>query len=206
METETVIHSDNDFATVAYLRIKNASLEPKESAAIDPTVPQLLDDTYDSVRQAAELNSNPEPVLSIPQFKAKEHLLHLYLQSSHKIGPWVTVTNVESTTILGDTSISLEHEVRECFETLRGMFNPSTFRPDFVNLNRPAGQILPQPLTLYQHQHIHILHGPFRQRQQHISDVLRKQSPDTCLRGSGLLPVAESREAGLHSIRGRETF
>ncbi|KDN51092.1 hypothetical protein RSAG8_00721, partial [Rhizoctonia solani AG-8 WAC10335] len=43
-ETETVIHSDHSFATVAYLQIKDAVLEDKpQSTPSAPTIPPLLD-------------------------------------------------------------------------------------------------------------------------------------------------------------------
>lgn len=132
VETETVIHSDNDFATVAYLRIKKASLEPREPTATEPLVPLLLDDTYDGVHQDVEQDSMSKPVPPMPQCGAGGPPHHFYPQSSHKVGPWVTVTNVESTSILEDTSISLKDEVRECFEKLQGMFSPSTIRLNFL--------------------------------------------------------------------------
>ena len=52
---DTVIHSDNDFATVAYLRIKSGTLEGKTSAeSIDPVIPNLLEEAFEEVRSALE--------------------------------------------------------------------------------------------------------------------------------------------------------
>ena len=53
-EVETVVHSDNDFATVAYLRIKKASLQPKTSPStadsLDVTVPPVLTEAFSDLR------------------------------------------------------------------------------------------------------------------------------------------------------------
>ncbi|EIN10404.1 hypothetical protein PUNSTDRAFT_22799, partial [Punctularia strigosozonata HHB-11173 SS5] len=56
LETETVIHSDNAFATVAYLRVKRAVLEPKQVLPSPPqyalAVPPLLDDESEDIRRS----------------------------------------------------------------------------------------------------------------------------------------------------------
>ncbi|KAH9077328.1 hypothetical protein EDB83DRAFT_2645725 [Lactarius deliciosus] len=51
LETETVIHSDSDFATVAFLRIRRVSLDPKTEQSPDVAVPALLDHPYRHVEK-----------------------------------------------------------------------------------------------------------------------------------------------------------
>src|ERR1700685_746259 len=71
-EVETVIHADNDFATVAFLRIKNASLDPKDEQSLeDVQVPSLLDDDLLPVRDAVlrsqeTIFPSVDPVDSLP--------------------------------------------------------------------------------------------------------------------------------------------
>ncbi|KAH9938240.1 uncharacterized protein B0H18DRAFT_1080984 [Fomitopsis serialis] len=90
-EVETVIHSDNDFATVAYLRIQNAVLEPKfgEPRIDYPSEVKMVED------------------LSLPP---------LGTSNVNKIGQWVAVTDI---TANSGHEYSIEDEVRNCFEQLK---------------------------------------------------------------------------------------
>ncbi|KAI0719642.1 hypothetical protein C8T65DRAFT_44647 [Cerioporus squamosus] len=115
---ETVVHSDNDFATVAYLRVKSASLQPKTSQAIDVKIPPLIAAPFTVVRYVVANHTSPhrditwnspEPTKSSTSRRAE----------SRKIGPWVAVTNVERELDEKPTDISIEDEVRECFDTLQ---------------------------------------------------------------------------------------
>ncbi|KAL5488031.1 hypothetical protein ACEPAI_6139 [Sanghuangporus weigelae] len=95
-EVETVIHSDNAFATVAYLRIKNASLEEKE---IGPYVPV----------------STP-PLLDPEHRDLEMHLRDGNMVTSSKSGRWVVVSNIQSPE--GSTR-SIDEEVTACFRLLQ---------------------------------------------------------------------------------------
>ncbi|KAK0490842.1 hypothetical protein IW261DRAFT_1434391 [Armillaria novae-zelandiae] len=116
LETEVVIHSDNDFATVAYLRVKNAILLSKDPTTLDVFVPPLLiSPIYDNILTAItskELSlsslSSDTPVDSESQCE--------FPMSSTRVGPWITVSNVQSQK--QDTS-TIEEEVTECFNLLR---------------------------------------------------------------------------------------
>ncbi|KAJ7684045.1 hypothetical protein B0H17DRAFT_1226051 [Mycena rosella] len=114
-EVETVIHSDSAFATVAFLRIKTAVLEPKPVAGLpDFHVPNVLDERFASVQD------------QMTQFQSELSSTHIKSdtsQSSHpilttqskKIDPWVAISSVSSTTV----GNSIEEEVQQCFALLR---------------------------------------------------------------------------------------
>ncbi|KAJ6628758.1 hypothetical protein B0H10DRAFT_2259637, partial [Mycena sp. CBHHK59/15] len=120
-EVETVIHSDSAFATVAFLRIKHAILEQKESPA--PTglrVPELLDDDFIAVQNSVALLQSEPLVLALDSIKPmqpRKNNTDLGLNMRSKsIHSWVAVSNVSSD--LGNKSDgTVEQEVQQCFET-----------------------------------------------------------------------------------------
>ncbi|KAJ3909884.1 hypothetical protein F5879DRAFT_931597 [Lentinula edodes] len=114
-DVETVIHSDNDFATVAYLRIKNARLEPKPTsdAHAQLTVPPILDEDFEAVRT------------SITEVEPHSFAVHLSESVPHSLdfatatksnGKWVAVTNVQ---IECSADASIEDEITQCFNLLQ---------------------------------------------------------------------------------------
>ncbi|KAK0191133.1 hypothetical protein F5146DRAFT_1103291 [Armillaria mellea] len=117
LETEVVIHSDNDFATVAYLRVKNAILLPKDPTTLDVLVPPLLiSPTYDNILQtitSKELSSSSLSSSGAP-IDSKAH--HEFAILSTRVGPWITVSNVQSR---NQDNITIEEEITECFNLLR---------------------------------------------------------------------------------------
>ncbi|KAI9066739.1 hypothetical protein FKP32DRAFT_1645143 [Trametes sanguinea] len=117
-EVETVVHSDNDFATVAYLRVKQASLQPKDlSGDFDITVPQILSEPFLDLR---DLVSSHPRTPQRPQRPNGEAGLSLLRGSHRRIGNWVTIANIHCDE--GKSSsieFSIEDEVRECFEMLK---------------------------------------------------------------------------------------
>ncbi|KAG8960738.1 hypothetical protein FRC03_006175 [Tulasnella sp. 419] len=117
-ETEVVVHSDNDFATVAYLRIKNAELQSKEGVTdTKVAVPPLLDDL---AAEILEICSSVQPGLETPAPQATEgHRLQSV--ASRKIGRWIGVSVAQSTALHETSSneYSLEDEIRSCFELVR---------------------------------------------------------------------------------------
>ncbi len=122
---ETVVHSDNDFATVAYLRVKKASLQPKTSEALHVTIPPVLAEPFSIVRDVVSNHLSPrrdggrdapEPLKS-PLCRRAE---------SRKIGPWVAVSNVQRDLGEHPRDLPIEDEVRECFETLQGTEAPQS--------------------------------------------------------------------------------
>lgn len=119
VDTETVIHSDSDFATVAYLRIKSAALEEKEEILVDPPVPPLLEEKYDALREIVEqsLRSTQHNVSS-PPYDLKAAIMH-YPATSKEVGPWVVISAVHGD-IQRDSPVSVEDEVRQCFRGIEG--------------------------------------------------------------------------------------
>jgi diphthine-ammonia ligase len=124
-ETETVIHSDSDFATVAYLRVKTARLDQKAIAPLPVAVPELLEDEFEQINNAAlqrdthsaRLTGLASPFISQADIQA-EHLA----TTSTKQYPWVAIGGIQSA---GSPEQSIEDEVRECFSQIQRMFSLS---------------------------------------------------------------------------------
>ena len=118
---ETIIHSDNDFATVAYVRIKNATLEPKDST-ISPSVhvPPLLEPGFFEVHNAAKESEGsvtrpPDAHFDSSQFRfapARGIMIK-------RLGRWVAISNVQRNTDVS-AEITMEEEVEQCFRNLKG--------------------------------------------------------------------------------------
>lgn len=123
LETETVIHSDNDFATVAFLRIRRASLEAKREQEADIAVPALLDLPYLQVAeyiQAELTNDGQSPGRTQPQIYPNRALdIKLMAPSISKyLGNWISIGNIHRD--FRDVSdMPLEDEVRQCFHVLQ---------------------------------------------------------------------------------------
>ncbi|KIK67997.1 hypothetical protein GYMLUDRAFT_155202 [Collybiopsis luxurians FD-317 M1] len=115
-EVETVIHSDNDFATVAYLRIKNARLEPKRFSndMFQLSHPPLLDETFEAVRQSV-VESDSIPSSGGDSFHKLDPDFPLATKQG---GNWIAITNVQ---VKDFAERSVEDEVQECFNILQGM-------------------------------------------------------------------------------------
>ncbi|PFH52835.1 hypothetical protein AMATHDRAFT_139377 [Amanita thiersii Skay4041] len=109
-EVENVIHSDNAFATVAFLRMKKLQLTPKVPTTFTITVPPLLDDHVISL-------STTSIDLTLPtQGKMRTIQAHpLVPASSVARGPWVSISNVQVTHNNRGSGLTIEEEVRECF-------------------------------------------------------------------------------------------
>ncbi|KAI0284373.1 hypothetical protein BGY98DRAFT_1087615 [Russula aff. rugulosa BPL654] len=112
LETETVIHSDNDFATVAFLRIRRASLEAKREQEADIAVAEHI--------QAELTNDGQSPGRTQSQIYSNRALdIELMAPSiSRCLDNWISVGNIHRD--LRDVSdMPLEDEVRECFHILQ---------------------------------------------------------------------------------------
>ncbi|KAF8914026.1 hypothetical protein CPB84DRAFT_1758186 [Gymnopilus junonius] len=121
VETEIVIHSDNDFASVAFLRVKSAELVPKTSIPY-PTafIPPILEGVFIDVKSATLVGqSNPEAeepttINNSPTFYHPA----VNLATIRRQGHWVVVSNVQATESLHDSDVTIEEEVSECFNKL----------------------------------------------------------------------------------------
>lgn len=121
-DVETVIHSDNDFATVAYMRIKSAELEAKPESTTQAHVPSILDADYEVVYDAAVEPQQQEISTSFLPTAVPEVVAHVNENSglkSRKRGNWIAISNIE-TSKKGHRDMTIEEEVTECFSTLEG--------------------------------------------------------------------------------------
>ncbi|KAM6495775.1 hypothetical protein JOM56_008481 [Amanita muscaria] len=115
-EVENVIHSDNDFATVAFLRVRKASLVPKNQMNYTVTVPPLLDDKFKAIfasfpsytQTAPKINTMTVDAASLPP-------------SIMSRGAWVSVANVQRSN--QSHLISIEEEVADCFTIMKELLS-----------------------------------------------------------------------------------
>ncbi|KAJ7590852.1 hypothetical protein C8J56DRAFT_1134729 [Mycena floridula] len=115
-EVETVIHSDNDFATVAFLRVRSAHLEPKQHLlSVEVGVPPLLDEIGSRIQDIVLPNDLPSQTRTVNDGLANSAEFRV---ASIKRGSWISVTNVQADLKDGYV-ISFQDEVRECFLTLQ---------------------------------------------------------------------------------------
>jgi len=121
IETETVIHSDSDFATVAFLRVKNAKLVTKEVDNHEAHIPSLLEDHFEEVKNAVqESQAQPSPLGAIPFFQKNVELRSLKSVPSTSLrkGSWVVIGEVQASVSQDMGSLSLEDEVKQCFHII----------------------------------------------------------------------------------------
>ncbi|KDQ29328.1 hypothetical protein PLEOSDRAFT_1112220 [Pleurotus ostreatus PC15] len=131
IETETVIHSDSDFATVAFLRIKEASLEDKPiNEDFDLAVPSVLQAKPQMIYEKLQEHDGGLVNGTPPSFGT---LVERLVESSrgttttNENGAWISVSSVQANESGG--SITVEEEVRQCFELLLGKLLPYSLEP-----------------------------------------------------------------------------
>ena len=111
-----MIHSDNDFATVAFLRVNEAELEEKQNEKLSLEVPVLLDEPFQGI--ADEILEPSLSSLSISPFHASVQLASdVPTATFSQQGPWVSIANVQAS---GNESQTIEEEVTECFHIVSG--------------------------------------------------------------------------------------
>ncbi|KAH9951666.1 hypothetical protein B0H21DRAFT_185984 [Amylocystis lapponica] len=121
-ETEIVIHSDNDFATVAYLRIKGAVLEQKSTDfPLDLIVPPLLSPTQQAIYNVVteSLSAIPSSAENGPEPSFADDFPSIGA-CSKQLGQSVAISNISRTTSEIQSDVSIEEEVTECFQLLQG--------------------------------------------------------------------------------------
>ncbi|KAG6903505.1 hypothetical protein C0995_005528 [Termitomyces sp. Mi166 len=118
-EVETVIHSDNSFATVAFLRIKKARLEakpPLQDFKLD--IPGILDDDYAALNDAVK-QSMPPTAIKIKKWEpTHSNVLKISPAGGRQVGSWVSISNIERAIQDPSVSLTIEEEVGECFKLL----------------------------------------------------------------------------------------
>ncbi|KAH0587717.1 hypothetical protein H2248_006480 [Termitomyces sp. 'cryptogamus'] len=122
-EVETVIHSDNSFATVAFLRIKNAHLEAKQPPQdFELDIPSLLDDDFAALRDAAEWSIPPTDIKT-KECETYSSVPKITPAVARQVGSWVSISNIERAIQDPIATLTIEEEVTECFQLLEARFN-----------------------------------------------------------------------------------
>lgn len=189
-----MIHSDNDFATVAFLRIKNATLEPKlnQSDSFSLQIPPLLEDEFIDIRDFMEgFGIVAHSSESWPQGAIETLPLEALIDKgtqSKKVGAWISVANIERTIGSPLAEISLEDEVKECFHILQGPLRFPSLKRYAESKFRPPRRVWPQCVKLYKHQYIPLLDRLIRQRKHYLCHVFRLKPtcPRLCCRRPSL--------------------
>ena len=117
-DVETVIHSDNGFAAVSYLRIKGVALEEKPESWNDLAIPSQLEADFARIQALlldhhsvdASTHAACEPPAHQPTTQPRG-------PSHSRRGDWVAVGNVCS---WAGQAITFEEEVTQCFRDLQG--------------------------------------------------------------------------------------
>lgn len=124
METEKVIHSDNDFASVAFLRVKSAELVPKPSIPhAVALVPPILEEEFIGLKSAVLASQNDPSIEDLSNMLGGTHIFYhpaVHLATTRRRGPWVVVSNVQAAASLNENDITIEEEVSQCFCKLAG--------------------------------------------------------------------------------------
>ena len=125
IDTESVIHSDSDFASVAFLRIKQAILEDKGPTSLDLKLPPLLSEKFQSVQTACSGELKTDPVLEIQDSVTTPRMLETGTLDGSSVvvthnDRWVSVANVQAPAIF--RNMSVDQEVKECFLILQSVY------------------------------------------------------------------------------------
>ena len=117
-ETETVIHSDNDFATVAFLRIKAAKHEDRPEITNPVAIPPLLDEDYSSLESVVSSSENNyKTEIQPPTFPTSNtQQPNIPILECKRIGAWVSVSNIQI--YPSESPVTIEEEVAQCFRML----------------------------------------------------------------------------------------
>lgn len=110
---------------MAYLRIKNAVLEQKTNVQFfDIPVPPPLEKEFISIRNTVSEHHTHAVDLSVPSVRvlaSAEDVSSFRLPASRKaLDSWVSITNIQRDISDNSADISIEQEVRECFQQLQG--------------------------------------------------------------------------------------
>ncbi|PVG03618.1 hypothetical protein CPB86DRAFT_772005 [Serendipita vermifera] len=119
VETEVVIQDDKDFATVAYLKIKSATLQTKtidSDIEVYPPNPPLLDEVgqciYSIIRTAGIPEPTQEESVSTFQLNTEAPLRH----SIHRSGNWIAIGSISSGT---EPLVTIEDQTLFSFRLLK---------------------------------------------------------------------------------------
>jgi diphthine-ammonia ligase len=122
-DVEVVVHSDNGFASVSYLRIKGATLEKKSDLRGDLIIPPLLEADFSRIqtlmRGHQSHHSTDTPIHAVSEPVTGRPTAPPRGPSHSRRGNWVAVGNVHCVT---NQATTFEEEVVQCFRKLQGSF------------------------------------------------------------------------------------
>ncbi|KAG8711158.1 hypothetical protein FRC09_020746 [Ceratobasidium sp. 395] len=125
-ETKAIVHSDHAFATVAYLEVKDASLEEKsEHALSQPIIPPMLDGPALQIRAALSHIKEDEPTST--EAPASPHIG--IKPSVRVVGSWLYIGDVEGNCSPTDP---IEDEVVACFKTIKELLSQNNMHPKHI--------------------------------------------------------------------------
>jgi hypothetical protein len=104
---------------VAYLRIKNAILEPKLDSVQSSIArtPPLLDHDFLEIQSTITKLSSSD---TSPFIVKNEPVIRFVKNHIRLSGPWIALADICSKTRTSETGASFEQEVEECFKILQG--------------------------------------------------------------------------------------
>jgi len=149
-DTEVVIHADNDFATVAFLRIKEAELQRKSHDARTALIPSILDDKYQAVKDAV-LRFHTDNELQKLTSLEPSIFCHPRLSKAAQCykGSYVSVSNVQVDPTV-DHDLTIEAEVKKCFQILSGERTANSFPLVIPSVSCSVDALEEEDLTLDQ--------------------------------------------------------
>jgi diphthine-ammonia ligase len=117
METETVIHSDSDFATVAFLKIKKAELVSKQSSTPTAQEPPLLENLYLDLEETVNHAADDDVPLKKPiDLQLRDNLPPVRQFDGR---PWIVLGGIQCSY----TGLSIEDTVQDCFQQVTGQLH-----------------------------------------------------------------------------------
>ena len=163
------------------------------------TVPPTLSDSYTPISDTIASHS----ALPSPSGAESKHPPHELAPpfATKQIGRWVAVANVQSRIVV-QQELSIEDEVRECFDQLRGKrsFCSTSATIQYSPISSVPRQALPHPSQLRKYQHLPLFHGPIRARQRSICHLLWDKPASPCMRRR-TTHFSHTRPFGLRRIR-----
>ena len=131
MDTESVVHSEGDFASVAFLRIKRAVLVDKSSVPLNLVVPSLLSADYQQVQVAcshefAKVNPSSTSLWDKdPLTKAAPNMFDAGGLNENSVlvtrtGSWISIANIQAP--VSFQTMIIDQEVKECFLILQSTY------------------------------------------------------------------------------------
>ena len=118
VDVETVVHSDNGFAAVSYLRVKGATLMEKTEGGSDLAVPSSLEPDFARIQTLLRGHHFVgSPVHAVSEPAVCQSAVQSCGSSGSRQGGWVAVGNIFCK--IGQ-NITFEEEVTQCFCDLQG--------------------------------------------------------------------------------------